>query len=116
MRQIARSSKIPVLDVGTVRKVAEGAIEVAPGVSAVTENGVLFDGGRAGNFDAIIFATGYRPNYRDFLDAGDSSDRLHFVGFKNPVTGLLREIAREAIHVADAVSRDARRVPYRANR
>lgn len=104
LRQIARSSKIPVLDVGTVRKVAEGAIKIAPGVSAVTENGVLFEGGRAGDFDAIIFATGYRPNYRDFLDAGGSSDGLHFVGFKNPVTGLLREIAHEARRVTDLIA------------
>ena len=104
LRQIARSSKIPVLDVGTVRKVAEGAIKVAPGVVTVTENGVLFEGGQAGEFDAIIFATGYRPNYRDFLDADGSSDGLHFVGFKNPVTGLLREIASEARCVADLIT------------
>jgi cation diffusion facilitator CzcD-associated flavoprotein CzcO len=104
LRQIARSSKIPVLDVGTVRKVAEGMIKIAPGVSTVAENGVRFKGGQAGEFDAIIFATGYRPNYRDFLDAGDSSDGLHFVGFKNPVTGLLREIAHEARRVADIIT------------
>ena len=104
LRQIARSSKIPVLDVGTVRKVAEGAIKIAPGVSEITENGVLFEGGQADEFDAIIFATGYRPNYRDFLDASASSDGLHFVGFKNPVTGLLREIGHEARRVADLVT------------
>lgn len=108
LRQIARSSKIPVLDVGTVRKVAEGAIKIAPAVSTVTENGVLFEGGQAGTFDAIIFATGYRPNYRRFLDRppdGQSEDpTLHFVGFKNPVTGLLREIAHEARRVADRIT------------
>jgi hypothetical protein len=79
-------------------------IKIAPGVSAVTENGVLFEDRQAGEFDAIIFATGHRPNYRDFLDAGDSSDGLHFVGFKNPVTGLLREIAHEARRVADIIT------------
>jgi len=108
LRQVACSSKIPVLDVGTVRKVAEGTIKVAPGISTVTENGVLFDGGQAGTFDAIIFATGYRPNYRSFLDC--ASDRpgeeptLHFIGFKNPVTGLLREIAHEARRIADRIA------------
>ena len=30
---------------------------------------------------------------------------LHFVGFKNPVTGLLWEISREAVQVADTIVR-----------
>lgn len=111
LRQIARSSKIPVLDVGTVRKIAEGAISVAPGLSTIVADGVVFEGGRQERFDTIIFATGYRPNYRNFLDpdsrpGGQGADpTIHFVGFKNPVTGLLREISREAVHVADAIRR-----------
>jgi cation diffusion facilitator CzcD-associated flavoprotein CzcO len=109
--QIARSAKIPVLDVGTVQKIAEGAIKITPGISTILADGVLFEGGQQGRFDTIIFATGYRPNYRNFLEAdsrpgGQSADpTMHFVGFKNPVTGLLREISREALQVADAIRR-----------
>lgn len=45
LQQIRSSAKIPVLDVGTVRKISEGAIKIAPGLSAVTADGVIFTGG-----------------------------------------------------------------------
>jgi hypothetical protein len=118
LQQIAKLSKIPVLDVGTVRKIAEGAIKIAPGLSAITEDGAVFAGGSEAKFDAIIFATGYRPNYRDFLasddikvsdggtpNEGTRNSTLHFVGFRNPVSGLLREISREAVQIADRIVR-----------
>ncbi len=113
LRQVASSAKIPVIDVGTVRKISDGAIRIAPGISAITEDGAIFVGGNEGKFDAIIFATGYRPNYRSFLQADDiknATDRtpagqnpdstFYFVGFKNSVTGLLRQISREAVQAA----------------
>jgi hypothetical protein len=118
LQQVAESSKIPVLDVGTVRKIAQGAIKIAPGLSAITEDGAAFEGGNEAKFDAIIFATGYRPNYPDFLEDDDikpASDAapnkqtrnstIHFVGFRSPVSGLLREISKEAVRVADHIVR-----------
>jgi cation diffusion facilitator CzcD-associated flavoprotein CzcO len=107
LEQIAVSAKIPVLDVGTMRKISQGAIEVAPGISEVTESGVTFAGGGKGTFDAIIFATGYRTNYQSFLaksgtQPGQSSS-VFFIGFHNPVTGLLHEISKEAVKAADAI-------------
>jgi cation diffusion facilitator CzcD-associated flavoprotein CzcO len=118
MQQIAEFSKIPVLDVGTVRKIAEGAIKIAPGLSAITKDGAVFAGGSEAKFDAIIFATGYRPNYQEFLasddikagngatpNEGTRNSILHFVGFRNPVSGLLREISREAVQIADRIVR-----------
>jgi cation diffusion facilitator CzcD-associated flavoprotein CzcO len=119
LRQVETSAKIPVIDVGTVRKILEGAIRTEPGISAITEDGAIFCGGGEGKFDAIILATGYRPNYRSFLQADDSKNRtdypparqstdstIYFVGFKNSVSGLLRQISREAVQVAhDIVER-----------
>ena len=118
LRQIAESGKIPVLDVGNDRKVSEGAIEIVPGISAATKDGVVFVGGREGKFDAIVFATGFKPNYRAFLEADDvgnpdddgrdddgAASTIYFVGFKNPVTGLIREISRDAVRIADNISR-----------
>jgi cation diffusion facilitator CzcD-associated flavoprotein CzcO len=107
LHQIKTRGRIPVLDIGTVRKIADGAIHVVPGLSAVRGRQIVFTNGTTGQFDAIIFATGYEPNYSSFL-AGEPtacSDRsgLHFVGFKNPVTGLLREISREALRLAAEV-------------
>lgn len=70
-------------------------------------------------FDALIFATGYRPDLgtliEDFETIADARGRpyrfgestsiagLYFVGFKNPPTGALREIALEAPQVARAI-------------
>ena len=117
-RQVATSAKIPVIDVGTVRKISEGAIRIEPGISAITEDGAIFRGGGEGKFDAIIFATGYRPNYRSFLQADDiknpkdypparqnTDSTIYFVGFKNSVAGLLRQISREAVQVAHDIVR-----------
>jgi cation diffusion facilitator CzcD-associated flavoprotein CzcO len=108
LEQIAESGKIPVLDTGAIRKIAEGAITVRPGLETLTEDGAVFSDGRAEKFDAIVLATGYRPNDRDFLAVDGIASRemssLHFVGFRSPVTGLLREISREAVAVAKAIA------------
>ena len=71
MRQVVNSGKIPVLDVGTVRKISAGAVKIVPGISAITEDGAIFEGGHQSGFDAIIFATGYCPNFRSFLESED---------------------------------------------
>jgi cation diffusion facilitator CzcD-associated flavoprotein CzcO len=123
LQQIRSSAKIPVIDVGTVRKISESAIRMAPGISEIAEDGVYFNGGDKEQFDAIILATGYRSNYASFLqmddmqsgNAGVSNGKtgysgIYFVGFRNSVTGLLREIGKEAVQVADDISRQRTRL------
>jgi len=116
LQEIAKSSKIPVLDVGTVAKIAQGAIKIVPGISAITEHGAVFEGGIEVRFDAIIFATGYRPNYHEFVrddarppNSGTPNEKressLYFIGFRSPVSGLLREISREAVEIASQIVR-----------
>jgi hypothetical protein len=110
-----RSARIPVIDVGTLRKISAGAIKIAPGISAITPDGAIFQDGSRGQYDAIILATGYRPNYRDFLETEaaqppdalsiDGSSSIYFVGFRNVITGLLRQISKEAVAVADDIAR-----------
>jgi len=97
LQQIRSSAKIPVIDVGTVEKVEDGAV---------------FRDGTKRQFDAVILATGYRSNYANFLPAGETGapdkqardSGLYFVGFRNRVTGLLNEIGKEAIALADDVA------------
>lgn len=113
--QSAASGRIPVIDVGTVRKISERSIRTAPGIAAITPDGALFHDGSRGTFDAIILATGYRPNYRSFLGADavtpsngmDNRDNasIYAVGLRNSIAGLLREIGREAAAVAAAIRR-----------
>ncbi|TGR33405.1 MULTISPECIES: NAD(P)/FAD-dependent oxidoreductase [unclassified Mesorhizobium] len=114
LQQIALASRIPVIDVGTIGKIREGAIKVAPDIAEISERGARFVDGGHGEFDAILFATGYRPGYAKFLDPGIQPDRsgvtaqasdlgLYLVGFHNAVTGLLREIGIEAQSIADDI-------------
>jgi hypothetical protein len=123
LQRVASAGRIPVIDVGTVRKISEGAIKVAPGICAITGDGASFSGGNSRQFDAVILATGYRPNYQSFLpdrDVGNpdhhtspeqsSNSTIYFVGFNNSVAGLLRQISREAVEVAgDIVRRRTKR-------
>jgi thioredoxin reductase len=99
--------------------VKAGRIRVRPGIHAVLPDGVRFTDGRIEPFDAIVLATGYRPGLDRFIDGFQSiSDErgrpqqfgeetrvpgLFFVGFRNPSTGALREIAIEAPRVAAAI-------------
>jgi cation diffusion facilitator CzcD-associated flavoprotein CzcO len=71
LEQIDKAGKIPVLDIGTAKRIQEGKIKVRPGVSTITANSVIFNDGEKSRFDAIIFATGYRPSYPDFLGANE---------------------------------------------
>jgi cation diffusion facilitator CzcD-associated flavoprotein CzcO len=113
------TGRIPVIDVGTLDAIKSGGITVAPDIRRFTERGAIFVSGRQAEFDSIILATGYRPDFETFLPAELSPGKsgltreasrlgLYLVGFHNPVTGLLREIGREAAAVADEIKRQSR--------
>ncbi len=96
-------------------------MRVVPGVSRFTERGVALDDGRELGFDVVVLATGYRTGLADFvegvapaLDAkgyptryGDDAlvSGLYCIGYRNPLTGALHDIAREAERVADRIAR-----------
>ncbi|HQZ06748.1 MAG TPA: hypothetical protein PLJ46_12805, partial [Burkholderiaceae bacterium] len=118
-RMIEESGRIPILDIGTIAMVKQGKIRVLPAVQDILPGSVRFAGGTVLPFDALIFATGYTPGLDRLIEGfdaiADSRGRphrfgaesgitgLYFVGFKNPTTGALREIALEAPRVARAV-------------
>ncbi len=120
-RMIEETGRIPILDIGTIAQVKAGRIRVLPAVQGVLPDRVRFVDGRTEAFGAIILATGYRPGLDRFIDGFESiSDErgrplrfgaetaipgLFFVGFRNPPTGALREISREAPRVATAIRR-----------
>jgi len=122
-------ARIPVIDVGTVKKIQENAIRIAPDITEVTADGAVFTDGRKIAFDAIIFATGYRANYPDFLQAdgaalvpgdepiSEASRRsgIYFTGLRNSTTGLLREISREALLITDDIARQRQQPAARAS-
>jgi cation diffusion facilitator CzcD-associated flavoprotein CzcO len=118
-RMIEDLGRIPILDVGTIAMVKRGKIRVLPAVEEIAADRVRFADGAEHSFAAIIFATGYTPGLdkviKGFETIADARGRphrfgeetgipgLYFVGFKNPPTGALREIALEAPRVANAI-------------
>jgi indole-3-pyruvate monooxygenase len=118
-RMIEESGRVPILDIGTIGMVKKGKIRVLPAVQEIRPDGVCFAGGALLPFEAIVFATGYTTSLdqviKGFATIADARGRpnrsgeetsipgLYFVGFRNPPTGALREIALEAPRVARSI-------------
>lgn len=129
LQQLVEEGRTPVIDVGTLRLIKDGRIAVRPGIERFTEDGVRFSDGRGEAFDAVILATGYRPDVQRLfpgvtvpLDERELPTAvigsgplagLYFVGFdiRQP-GGLLRTIGQQARAVAAAIA--ARQSPPRA--
>lgn len=121
LQQLMEEGRTPVIDIGTVRAIRQGRIAVRPGIEAFSAEGVRFTDGRSEAFDAVILATGYRPDVQKFfpgvpvpLDARElprdvagtgALAGIYFVGFDlhNP-GGLLRTIGLQAREVAAAIA------------
>jgi cation diffusion facilitator CzcD-associated flavoprotein CzcO len=121
-RMIAEDRRIPLLDVGTLARIRTGDIAVRGGIARFTPEGVVFAApssggeGPAERFDAVILATGFRPDLRallgpspDLLDAGGvprttgaatARPGLFFCGQIPSPTGQLRQIGIEAERIA----------------
>ncbi|KAK9111526.1 hypothetical protein Scep_019045 [Stephania cephalantha] len=64
----ARTGKSPVVDVGTVAKIKSGDIQVLPAIKTIEEEGMIgFENGEILDFDAIVFATGYKSSANTWL-------------------------------------------------
>ncbi|XAR66990.1 Indole-3-pyruvate monooxygenase, partial [Bertholletia excelsa] len=61
------TGKTPVLDVGTLNKIRAGKVKVRPGIKRMMSHSMEFVDGRIENFDAVIFATGYKSNVPSWL-------------------------------------------------
>jgi indole-3-pyruvate monooxygenase len=121
MTQIQQKGRIPLIDIGTVKLIRKGRIDVYPGVRSFTESGVVFTDGREREFDAVILATGYRPYIHDFLRgvspvhddhgtplfSGEETPipGLYFCGFYVAPTGMLREVNLESRRISSSIVR-----------
>src|SRR5215203_3591296 len=95
-----------------------------PGVARVDGHLVVFDDGSSERFDAMVLATGFRPNAQAmflpnlglFDEMGvprafggtPASQGLYFCGFHVVPTGMLREISLEARKIGTRIAADAR--------
>ncbi len=115
MQMIEEDGKVPVLDIGTIAKIREGAIKVRGGVERFEADGVAFADGSRAPFDAVILATGFKPDLRGLLpdapgvldaqgrplvsDQPTAEPGLYFVGAIASPTGQLRQIRLGATRV-----------------
>ncbi|KAK8958436.1 putative indole-3-pyruvate monooxygenase YUCCA4 [Platanthera guangdongensis] len=61
------TGKTPVMDVGALSLIKSGKIKVTEGVREITGDGAKFVDGKEEQFDAVIFATGYKSNVPSWL-------------------------------------------------
>ncbi|KAJ4965419.1 hypothetical protein NE237_017268 [Protea cynaroides] len=65
------TNRSPVIDVGSIQAIKNGDIQVLPKILSIDKRNVIVKGGKIYNFDAIIFATGYRSTAKDWLKDDD---------------------------------------------
>lgn len=109
------------IDVGFLRELKAGRIQVRPNVRRFTAAGVQFVDGTEAGFDAVIVATGFDTGLAELLDipgaiGEDGEPRfrsgrptpfpgLYFIGFDETTRGHLFEANREARRLGRAVAR-----------
>ncbi len=115
--EMIRDRQIPIIDVGLIAALRAGRVEVIPAVERFQGPSVQVRGGGVIQPDVVVAATGYGPalepllGHLGVLDAqgiprshGDAESPeapgLHFIGFSNPPTGNLREMAIDARRIA----------------
>jgi cation diffusion facilitator CzcD-associated flavoprotein CzcO len=120
-QMVEQDGRVPLIDIGTLDKIRDGSIQICGGIDRLTPDGVVFADGESRKFDAIILATGFRPDLRRLMpDVEGVFDRhgmplvtgqatsapgLYFCGQITSPTGQLREIGIEAQRIADGAKR-----------
>jgi putative flavoprotein involved in K+ transport len=122
--QIVEDGQIPFLDVGFIDALKRGRIEIVKAVERLDGDAVVLADGTRITPDAVIAATGYRRGLERLVgDLGlidgrgrpvvhgaathASAPGLYFLGYTNPVSGNLRELAIDARRIAQAITRPA---------
>jgi cation diffusion facilitator CzcD-associated flavoprotein CzcO len=116
LQLIEERGRVPLIDIGTLDRIRDGGIGIASGIDRLTSDAVVFCDGKREEFDAVILATGYRPDLRGLMpDVEGVLDRhgmplltgrataqpgLFFCGQITVPTGQFREIGREARRIA----------------
>lgn len=116
---------LPIQDVGLVAAVQAGRVEPVSAVTAFDGPEVLLADGSRITPDVVLAATGYRRGLEPLvghlgvLDArgcptvhggrtAPSAPGMWFLGYTNPISGMLRELRLDAVRTARAVERRRR--------
>jgi cation diffusion facilitator CzcD-associated flavoprotein CzcO len=120
LQSIEEDGRVPVIDIGTLDAIRDGRIKLRGDMARFTRDGVEFKQSPAERFDAIILATGFRPDLRPLLpDAkavlsatgaplvsgrATAEPGLFFCGAIPSALGQLRQIGVDATRIADSVA------------
>ncbi|MDX2545180.1 flavin-containing monooxygenase [Streptomyces sp. WI04-05B] len=116
------AGSIPVQDVGLIDAVRKGLVEIVAAVERFEDGKIVLADGEHIEPDAVIAATGYfrglEPlvGHLDVLDARGkpvvhgprapkNAPGLFFSGYTNPISGMLREMAIDAVRIAKKIAR-----------
>ena len=129
LQSIEEDGRVPLIDVGTLDAIRDGRIKLRGDVASFAGESVVFKQSPAERFDAIILATGFRPDLRPLLpDAkgvlnatgaplvsgrATAEPGLFFCGAIPSALGQFRQIGIEAQRIA-AAWRKALRAAWRA--
>ena len=126
LQSIEEDGRVPLIDIGTLDAIRDGRIKLRGDVASLGPESVGFRQSPAERFDAIILATGFRPDLRPLLpDAkgvlnatgaplvsgrATAEPGLFFCGAIPSALGQFRQIGIEAQRIADAAQVAARRL------
>ncbi|MFE4175042.1 flavin-containing monooxygenase [Streptomyces sp. NPDC056909] len=116
-----REGAIPVQDVGLIDAVRAGRVEPVAAVESFERNEVVLADGTRISPDVVIAATGYERALEPLLGTLDvlsptgrplthgprtpaHAPGLYFTGFTNPISGMLRELSRDARRIAKSLT------------
>jgi cation diffusion facilitator CzcD-associated flavoprotein CzcO len=124
LRSIEEDGRVPLIDIGTLGAIRDGRIKLRGDVASLAGETVIFKKPPARRFDAIILATGFRPDLRALLpDAkgvlnatgaplvsgrATAEPGLFFCGAIPSAIGQLRQIGIEARRIASAAAQSLR--------
>jgi putative flavoprotein involved in K+ transport len=119
-----RDDVVPILDVGLIPLLKQGKVEVVGAVEGFHQANVLLADGKRIRPEAVIAGTGFKRGLEPLVGElgilepqkgrpvvhGEkqhpNAPGLHFIGYTNPVSGMLREIAIDARRIARVIALD----------
>lgn len=121
----ARQGAIPIQDVGLIAAVRKRKVEPVAAVESFDGSKIQLADGTTVAPDVVIAATGFRRGLEDLVgglgvlnDEGrplahgarthPEAPGLHFIGYTNPLSGMLRELSLDAQKIARAIARATR--------
>jgi indole-3-pyruvate monooxygenase len=118
--QIRKDKEIPLLDIGTIKHIRKGNIAIYDAINYISGSMVHFSDGKKENFDSIIAAIGYYPDFTEFIEIDEArtedlkmsanhqkyfgKDGLYSCGFWIGPTGVIREISIDAQKIAKDIA------------